>query len=266
MQSIVDFWKTSIGKVAILGGGGVLGLLSLCFACTICGTLFGDRGEGQVVEVTRKMVSFSTEEPTSEPTVTLEPSPTPEPSATSVSIADMPEPTATSTPEPTDTPEVNQPPIVTAGDSDINMRSGPGIDYDIVGTLSAGKSLEIVGRNFDSSWWQVSAPDGLCWVSADVVTSSNVDDTVPVVEAPPVPVQPEPTEIPPQPTPIPTEPPPTPIPQPSGPVCDCSGDIYNCGSFSDHKSAQECFEYCISIGQGDIHRLDGDNDGSVCED
>lgn len=203
MQNIVDFWKTAIGKVAILGGGGVLGLLSLCFACTICGTLFGDSDSSrQISEATRNIVSFSTEEPTPEPTTTLEPSPTPEPTATPMPIADAPEPTPTSTPmpEPTNVPEENQPPIVTAGDSNINVRSGPGTDYDVVGTLSAGQSLEIVGRNSDSSWWQVSAPDGLCWVSAGVVTSSNVDDTIPIVEVPPPPVQPTPTEVSPQPT------------------------------------------------------------------
>jgi uncharacterized protein YraI len=264
MQSIIDFWKTSIGKVVILGGGGVLGLLSLCFACTICGTLFGDSGEDQVAEVTRKIVSFSTEEPTSEPTATLESSPTSKPIATPVPIADAPEPTPTPMPEPTDTPEVNQPPVVTAGESDINMRNGPGTDYDIVGTLSAGKSLEIVGRNSDSSWWQVSAPDGLCWVAAGVTTVSNVDDSIPVVEAPPVPTLTEPplmveptTELPP-PEPVATEPPPV-------EVCDCSGNHLNCGDFGTHASAQACYEYCKSIGRGDVHGLDRDDDGTACD-
>jgi micrococcal nuclease len=48
-------------------------------------------------------------------------------------------------------------------------------------------------------------------------------------------------------------------------VCSCSGNIYNCGDFSTHNAAQTCYEYCISQGAGDIHRLDGDNDGSACE-
>lgn len=49
------------------------------------------------------------------------------------------------------------------------------------------------------------------------------------------------------------------------PICDCSGDIYNCSSFTSHHQAQSCFNYCISIGRGDIHKLDQDNDGLVCE-
>lgn len=73
-------------------------------------------------------------------------------------------------------------------------------------------------------------------------------------------------EITPSSTPLPP-PSPTPLPatQPPAPACDCSGNIYNCGDFSTHAAAQSCFEYCISQGVGDIHRLDGDNDGIACE-
>lgn len=51
----------------------------------------------------------------------------------------------------------------------------------------------------------------------------------------------------------------------NNPVCSCNGDTYNCKDFSSHSSAQECYEYCISQNTGDIHRLDGDNDGIACE-
>ncbi len=49
------------------------------------------------------------------------------------------------------------------------------------------------------------------------------------------------------------------------PTCNCSGNLYNCPNFSTHAEAQACYEYCISLGAGDIHRLDGDSDGSACE-
>lgn len=53
----------------------------------------------------------------------------------------------------------------------------------------------------------------------------------------------------------------------SGPPCDCSGDKYNCKDFplSNGVSAYECFNYCKSMGKGDVHRLDRDGDGHVCE-
>jgi micrococcal nuclease len=72
----------------------------------------------------------------------------------------------------------------------------------------------------------------------------------------------------PQPT-LPPPPPPTAAPQPTSPppaaVCDCSGNVYNCGDFATHAAAQACYEYCLSVGVGDIHRLDGDSDGLACE-
>ncbi|MEJ2563734.1 MAG: thermonuclease family protein [Anaerolineales bacterium] len=49
-------------------------------------------------------------------------------------------------------------------------------------------------------------------------------------------------------------------------VCKCTGNLYNCPDFSTHAQAQACYNYCKSLGKGDIHRLDGDHDGSACED
>jgi len=41
----------------------------------------------------------------------------------------------------------------------------------------------------------------------------------------------------------------------------CSSDYYNCGDFSLCSEVMEIFEYC----GGDVHGLDGDNDGVPCE-
>jgi len=80
----------------------------------------------------------------------------------------------------------------------------------------------------------------------------------------------------PTPTPWPTAPPQPTSPPSSGgnttggdgggaAVCSCSGNIYNCADFSTHSQAQNCHDYCMSQGRGDVHRLDGDNDGIACE-
>ncbi len=87
------------------------------------------------------------------------------------------------TQETLDAPERPQP-IVTAGQRNVNIRSGPGTHYPIIGGLLAGQSLEIVGRNADFSWWQVSTPNGLGWVAARVTTASNADESIPIVEVP----------------------------------------------------------------------------------
>lgn len=198
MQAISDLWKTTIGKLAIIGGGGIAGLISLCFVCAICSALVGSD------ETTQDTVSKPTEvvvktlpaqivdaENTATPTESL-PTDTP----TSLPPTETPVPTVTEAP-PTEIPptEVLEP-VVLAGDSNINLRSGPGTDYEAVGILASGDSLKIVGQNADSTWWQVSAPDGLAWVSASVVTANNVDDSIPIVEAPPPPIQSAPTPLP----------------------------------------------------------------------
>lgn len=62
-------------------------------------------------------------------------------------------------------------------------------------------------------------------------------------------------------TPVPTS---TATQIPSGP-CLCSGDLYNCSDFQTQAAAQACFDFCVSVGAGDIHRLDRDNNGVACE-
>jgi len=48
-------------------------------------------------------------------------------------------------------------------------------------------------------------------------------------------------------------------------IYDCSEDKYNCGDFTTQAEAQEVYDLCISQGKGDIHQLDNDGDGVVCE-
>jgi len=43
---------------------------------------------------------------------------------------------------------------------------------------------------------------------------------------------------------------------------DCSSNVYNCGDFTTQEEAQAVFDYC---GPEDVHRLDNDGDGVVCE-
>ena len=45
---------------------------------------------------------------------------------------------------------------------------------------------------------------------------------------------------------------------------DCSSDVYNCDDFTTQAEAQEVYDYCNPTA-GDIHGLDNDGDGVVCE-
>ena len=64
----------------------------------------------------------------------------------------------------------------------VNIRSGPGLDYEVIGTLNANTTMSIIGRNGDASWWQIAIADGITgWVSGSVVNATNTDN-VPVSE------------------------------------------------------------------------------------
>lgn len=46
---------------------------------------------------------------------------------------------------------------------------------------------------------------------------------------------------------------------------ECSEDSYNCGDFETQAEAQEVFDDCLDETGNDVHRLDNDGDGVVCE-
>ena len=51
----------------------------------------------------------------------------------------------------------------------------------------------------------------------------------------------------------------------SGSGCDCSGNLYNCSDFKTQRQAQACYDQCRGLKGRDIHKLDRDGDGTVCE-
>ena len=73
----------------------------------------------------------------------------------------------------------------------LRVRSGPGVDYPVVGSLTPGASADITGRDVEGTWWQIlyeGAPGGRGWISANAsYGSAQNTSNVPVVEAPPPP-------------------------------------------------------------------------------
>ncbi len=72
----------------------------------------------------------------------------------------------------------------------LNVRSGPGTNFPVIGAALYGDSGEIIGQSADGRWWAVAiptTPGGIGWVSKDFVIARNVAD-VPVLEAPAPPV------------------------------------------------------------------------------
>lgn len=128
------------------------------------------------------------ETPTSVPTVT--PSPTLEPTPTNTATTtptDTPVP-PTDTPVPTATPEPSVK-IDKALDSTVNVRSGPGTNYPVIGRFEPGQEAVVTGRNDGTSWWQINLADSktLGWIFAELVTFSGDTEAIAVAEAPPPP-------------------------------------------------------------------------------
>lgn len=62
------------------------------------------------------------------------------------------------------------PSVIAAGR--VNIRSGPGLDFEQIGQLPNGTEATVIGRDTDSVWWQIvvaDAPDGYGWVADQVV-------------------------------------------------------------------------------------------------
>jgi hypothetical protein len=86
----------------------------------------------------------------------------------------------------------------------MNVRSGPGVHYPVVGYLPEGKRAVIIGRAPDVPWWKIECPADAtgdeCWISGkEQYTQAENADGVPIAAVPPLPTplesaaEPEPT-------------------------------------------------------------------------
>lgn len=167
----------------------VLGAMALLLAG--CG-LFGGAGEAPTPMPTR--TPFPTFTPTPEAllaTAPAAPSPTiaaatqpvaaaqPVTSAASSEVAVAAPPT----PEPTATPAAAS---LTIASDLVNVRGGPGTEFDLVGTAATGETFAIIGSNAARDWWQVCCVgDQNGWVFGELATVQNVDNVVAVADAVP---------------------------------------------------------------------------------
>lgn len=109
-------------------------------------------------------------------------------------------PTPEPTEEPTATP-TSSPAIAEAQPGGANVRSGPGTDYALKGTLDGGEQVQIIGQYGD--WWQITYQGRAAWIYDGVVSASKTEG-VDQVEA-------VPTQVPSSPAVIPTAAPPSAI-------------------------------------------------------
>lgn len=93
-------------------------------------------------------------------------------------------------PTVTDLPPDTGPKVsVNLDQEQINVRDGPGTNYNKVGVLVAGEVVPALGRSAAGLWIQVGYPGvdgGVAWVYAPLVSFA-VGGDLPIVEAPPPP-------------------------------------------------------------------------------
>ncbi len=97
-------------------------------------------------------------------------------------------PVPTNTDTPTSTPCT---PLVTAN-TPVNVLSGPGTVYAVIGALNQGQTAKIAGKNAEGTWWYIEFPSAgsYGWVGGTVVTASCIPASVSVIAAPPTPLPP----------------------------------------------------------------------------
>ena len=118
----------------------------------------------------------------------------------------------------------------------INLRSGPGTVYPVVGRAAKGESLPVVARNQDGCWLEVEMKDGKRgWVAAKLVQLSVPAKSLPV-EA----------KIPPAPTSRPS-PAATTVPKPSYPTATIIGRVM--GKNGDPKASEHVQVTVLSMGK-----------------
>lgn len=76
----------------------------------------------------------------------------------------------------------------------LNVRTGPGTNYPVVGAFNAGQTATIIGKSQDGNWWKIQCPVGAgneCWAAArSEYSSSTGAEGVLVAAAPPAPTHP----------------------------------------------------------------------------
>ncbi len=97
-------------------------------------------------------------------------------------------PTATPTlvggPSATPSRTPTQSPVLAEAIGEANLRAGPGLDFDVVGQITAGNPIPVIGRSFEFPWYQV-AFEGVpeAWVFEQLVTIDGDISTVPIVDS-----------------------------------------------------------------------------------
>jgi SH3-like domain-containing protein len=173
------------------------------------------------------------------------PTNTPVPSSTPLATW-TPLPTSTTDPNPSSTPQplnsMNETRYINTSTESVNLRSGAGVSFDVVGSLANGSQIKVIGEQTTNDgylWYVIIYSEGTAWIYSGLTSIAR--PSIQVI--------------------LPTQ---APLAVVSN--CSCSGADLDCSHFSNSVDAQACYNKCVAEVGRDYHRLDGeDNDGWACE-
>ncbi len=133
--------------------------------------------------------------------------PTPTPTAPPDTFTPSPRPTATASPTrkpsptprytliptwtpitPTLTPSITPTPrCLITSDRNMNLRAGPGTEFERLEVLDAGEGAALVSVSASGEWYQIAVNGQLAWIYADFVQATGICDDAPVFEPSPTP-------------------------------------------------------------------------------
>src|SRR6185503_17596763 len=61
------------------------------------------------------------------------------------------------------------------------VRSGPGLEFEVIGTVSSEETIEVIGRAKDSYWLQIEWQGQLGWLAGNLIADQALLPTLPMV-------------------------------------------------------------------------------------
>ena len=157
-------------------------ILSLLIAVSVllagCGS-----PENTVVEIAATATLLPIVSHTPRLTATPIPTRTPLPTFTYTPSPTTPAPSATNTLAPTVTPTVVG---IIQSLQRVNIRNGPGVDFDFFVSLPPGTGVQIIGQNAEGTWYNVRLDDGdEGWVASRLLFIADTPTPFPTATASP---------------------------------------------------------------------------------
>ena len=183
-----------------------------------------------------------------------EPSSEPPPAA----ATDTPVPPATNTPVPPTAAPVSVPHFTVNG-AQVNVRSGPGTAFSIIGTVQQGDRFDIGGRNVAGDWLEFCCVNGQRgWIFAQLLIVSQATISIPLAQN--IPAAPAPAN-----TPVPAAQPAAAPPPVQGGNALALYDDNNNGRITCAEARRHGIAPVPSSHPAYQYMDDRDNDGVVCE-